>query len=147
MTGCIYNLPKIYRLKKKVFKSVEIYRYDADCSENNFLVREFFFVSEKIFIDHFRYDRFWRMWQHVCKRLKRFLWNMPLTLTSGDKILNPKTCGVQGDNATHQKIFFSQMDKCIDDIFFKISKVFKFTWKMQDVLKRMKNQFSNFCDF
>ena len=32
-------------------------------------------------------------------------------------------------------------------IFFKILKMFIFTWKIRNVLKRMKNQFSDFCDF
>ena len=44
MADCIYNLPKIYWPIKKLFKSVQIYRRDADCSENDFLVHEFFFI-------------------------------------------------------------------------------------------------------
>ena len=42
-------------------------------------------------------------------------------------------------------IFFSQIDNSMSN--FISSKVTKFTWKRRNVLKRMKNQLSDFCDF
>ena len=42
MANCIYILPKIYRPEKQLVKINQIYRKDADCSENYILVPEFF---------------------------------------------------------------------------------------------------------
>ena len=84
--GCLYSkwTKNLATKKKFVIKSDQIYRKDADYSENC------------LFCATFRFGRFWCLWPHVCKRLKRFMRNMPLTLTSEAKVLNPKTCGVLG---------------------------------------------------
>ena len=82
------------------------------------------------------------------ERLKRFVQNMPLTLSSEGRVLNPKACGVQGcspgrcgGKGLHRKKNIAKWINSWKFFFFKISKVFKFTWKMQIVLKRLKNQF------
>ena len=51
MANCIYELPKIYRPKKKLFISVQIYRKDVDSSESYSLFFEFFFTKE-IFVKY-----------------------------------------------------------------------------------------------
>ena len=51
MANCIYELPKIYRPKKKLFISVQIYRKDVDSSESYSLYFEFFFTKE-IFVKY-----------------------------------------------------------------------------------------------
>ena len=53
MADCIYNLPKNYRPKKE-FISVQIFREDADCSENDFLYHGFFLCDFRFL----RYGRF-----------------------------------------------------------------------------------------
>ena len=65
---------------------------------------------------------------------------------------NPKPCGVQGRSLgegcgvqSPLSIFSSQMDKMFFDKL--LSKVVIFTWKMRNVLKQMKNQFSDFLQF
>ena len=52
MADCIYNIQwrKVcHRSGKKFFKSVQIYRKDAHCSDNNFLISEFVFVRILVF--------------------------------------------------------------------------------------------------
>ena len=51
MADCIYNLPKIDHTKKKLFKSVQIYRKVRDCSENYLLAYESFFCATFSFLD------------------------------------------------------------------------------------------------
>ena len=115
---------------------------------NYWLVHEFFCVTFSFWdmID-FVYGHFWCMCPHVCKRLKRFCKpDSDVNLTGEARVLNRKACGVQGRNPGEgcgvSIFFFSQMDK----LFFnkKNSKVVTFTWKMRNVLKRVKNQFISY---
>ena len=89
-------------------------------------------------------------------KLKIFFWNAVDTNLFRLESTNPKkkipTPGcfyLVGSQASHQKnknqifyIFFCSMLNKKKSIFF--SKVFKFTWKMRNVLKRMKNQLADF---
>ena len=70
MADCIYNFSKIYQ-PKKMFKSGQIYRKDADCSENNFLIPDFFCTTFSLWeIIDYVYGRFWCMPQSMsfCKQ-------------------------------------------------------------------------------
>ena len=122
---------------------------------NNFKSQKFIrfstFCIFHVYLATYEFILFWCMWPHACKRLKRFLQNMPLTLTSEARVLNSTACGIQwhnpgigcgGRGLPPKNIFFSRLDKFMDNFFF--SKVVKLTWKMQNVLTRMKNQFFSF---
>ena len=70
---------------------------------------------------------------------KGFLRNMPLTLTSQAKVLNPKACGVQG--RSFRPIFFYRYGKINGQFFFKFK-------SGQIYMKRaIRNQFLDFCNF
>ena len=93
MADCIYNLTKNLITKTKVFKIGQIYRKDAHCFENDFLVHEFFFVRLQVF-------EIWPIlystavngselqWTEKCGR--DFWRNISLMLFSEAKVLNSK---------------------------------------------------------
>ena len=92
------------------------------------------------------YFLFGSMWPLACKTLKRSLRNMPLKLASETGDLNSKARGpgVQPGGGC-EKINLADWINSWTKFYF--SKVVKFTWKMRNLLKRMKNQFSDFCYF
>ena len=84
----------------------------------------------------------------VQKNLEEIFMNLMQTLTNEGRVLNPKACGVQGcspgrcgGKGLHRKKNIAKWINSWKFFFFKISKVFKFTWKMQIVLKRLNFNF------
>ena len=91
------------RQQKKSFKSGQIYREDANWSDNDFLSMSFFFVRLLVF-------EIWSiLYMADCiivrpvrcawgggpcdtQHLKEILRNMPLTLTSEARVFNPRAC-------------------------------------------------------
>ena len=90
------------------------------------------------------------------QKTKEIFADLIQTLTSDARDLNPKACssrgaallGVWGAKPPTNIFYFNQMNKMFfDKKKLKISEVFIFTWKIRNVLERMKNYFSKFAIF